>query len=42
MPTTSVLVTGNTTVCVVVPVKNCWCALVTLSVVVPAAVAVVA
>jgi hypothetical protein len=37
-----VLVTGRTTVWVVVPVKNCWLRLATVRVVVPAAVAVVA
>ena len=42
MPVTSVLVTGRTTVCVVVPVKNCWLAEADVKVVVPAAVTVVA
>ena len=41
-PRISVEVTGRTTVWVVVPVKNCCCADATVSVVVPAAVAVVA
>jgi len=41
-PSTIVEVTGNVTVCVVLPVKNCWLAEDTVSVVVPAAVAVVA
>lgn len=40
-PVVSVDVTGNTTVCVVVPVKNWNSVLATVSVVVPAAVAVV-
>ena len=41
-PSTNVLVTGRTTVWVVVPVKNCWLRLASVRVVVPAAVAVVA
>jgi hypothetical protein len=41
-PFARVVTTGNTTVCVVLPVKYCVCALVTVSVVVPAAVAVLA
>ena len=40
-PKTKVDVTGNTTVWVVEPVKNCWYVLATVNVVVPAAVAVV-
>lgn len=41
-PNTSVDVTGSNTVWVVLPVKNCWYALNTVRVVVPAPVAVVA
>jgi hypothetical protein len=39
-PSTKVLVTGKTMVCVVEPVKNCWLGLASVRVVVPAAVAV--
>jgi hypothetical protein len=41
-PRTNVVVTGSTTVCVNVPVKNCVCELAAVRVVVPPAVAVVA
>jgi len=41
VPRTKVATTGSTTVCVVIPVKNCVWVLAAVNVVVPAAVAVV-